>query len=330
MRTVRPSAGSSPTFAVMPRYAPLLLLLLLLPFTAARAQDADRLIATGDSLLLADRPQKALDRYDAAIRVRPDAGSYSARAKAWFALDRMDRFLLDAEKALQLDSTHVEANFQRALYAFRGEDWSHAERLCTRGLTYAPKGDLRDRLLVLRGQARAELKKNGSAIQDLSEGLLGRPDDADALRTLAHLCDAEGDHARALALLEQLCAKEPKNIGHWTNRGYELAALGRYEESLAMCDKALELDKDEPVALSNRAYTLLKLGREQEAMADVERSLKSYPANPFALRTRALLYLRKGERAKACADLSLARILGEVPEVDALLLEHCGGTTTPR
>ena len=97
-----------------------------------------------------------------------------------------------------------------------------------------------------------------------------------------------------------------------------------------MFDHALILDKDEPVARSNRAYCLLKLGREQEAMTDVERSLKAYPANPWALRTRALLYLNKGEREKACSDLSLAKILGDVPEVDKLVQEHCGGTTSPR
>jgi DNA primase len=44
----------------------------------------------------------------------------------------------------------------------------------------------------------------------------------------------------------------------------------------------------------------------------------------------ALLYLAKGEREKACNDLSLAKILGTVPEVDQLIQEHCGGTTAPR
>lgn len=294
------------------------------------AQDAAQFIRLGDSLLLVDKPQKALDQYDAAIKARPDADAYSARARAWLYMDRMDRYLMDAEKALQLDSTHVEANYQRALYAFRAEDRNQAERLCTRGLDHGAKGAMRDQLLRLRGRARAELRKNPAAIADLEEGLKHERTDLEALHALARLYDATGAHEKALGLLETLCTIEPENIGNWTNRGYELAALGRYGESLEMCDKALTIDKDEPVALSNRAYTLLKLGREQESMADIERSLKSYPANPYALRTRALLLLRKGEREKACADLGLARILGEVPEVDALILEHCGGAPTPR
>jgi hypothetical protein len=43
-----------------------------------------------------------------------------------------------------------------------------------------------------------------------------------------------------------------------------------------------------------------------------------------------LLHLRKGERSKACEDLGLARIMGDVPEVEALLLEHCGGAAPQR
>lgn len=307
-----------------------LLPLVLAPVANAQAGgDADRLIAMGDSLLSAARPQKALDQYEGAIRLRPDAASYSARARAWFQLDRMDRFLLDADKALSLDSLHAEANYQRALYARRGEDDRTAERLLTRGLPQAT-GSLRGRMLVLRGEALGELKQYGPAIEDLREGLAGRSDDLEGMRTLARLYDATGRYEEVLAVLETLCTLEPDEIGHWTNRGYELIALERYADALAMIDRALALDKDEPVALSNRAYCLLKLDRDEEAMDEVDRSLRYYPANAFALRTRALLYLRKGQRDKACADLSLAHILGEVPDVDKLLQEHCGGLPTPR
>jgi len=293
------------------------------------AQDADRCIALGDSLLSVDRPQKAAEQYEAAIKLRPDATSYSARARAWFYMDRMDRFVMDADKALQLDSLYPEANYQRALYAYRAEDHRTADRLLTRALPKAT-GKLRGQMLILRGEVRAELKQNAAAIEDLKAGIGDGNDDHDALRTLARLYDANGQYEEALAVLVTLCTVDPVNIGHWTNRGFELMSLNRYEEALSMFDRALMLDKDEPVALSNRASCLLKLGREQEAMADVERSLRSYPANPWALRTRALLLLNKGEREKACADLSLAKILGDVPDVDALLLEHCGGTTAPR
>ncbi|MBK6542569.1 MAG: tetratricopeptide repeat protein [Flavobacteriales bacterium] len=299
----------------------------LLPLAA---QDVDRLIAEGDSLVAVERYQKALDRLDQAVSLQPSAHTYTARARAWYAMDRVDRFLLDVEQALKTDSTHPEANYQRALYALRGEDYRGAERYSDRGLRNGAQGIINAQLLLVRGEANAELHREEQAITDLRAGLEKLPDDLDANRALARTLDAHGDHEGSLKVVEHLCTLEPKNVGHWTNRGYELIRLERWESSLEMFDRALELDRDEPVALSNRAYALMKLGRNDEAIRDVERSLRFYPANSFALRTRALLRLRKGELEKGCADLSLARILGGVEDVDALIQEHCGNVPNKR
>ncbi|MFT3885882.1 MAG: tetratricopeptide repeat protein [Flavobacteriales bacterium] len=307
------------------RILPALLSLLLLG--PVQAQEDRQWIAAGDSLLAIDRPQKAIAFFDKAVAKYPTANSYSARARGWYLMDRMDRYLQDVDKALKLDSLHIEANYQRAVYALRGEDNTAADRFASRALDHGARAPLRSKLLVVRGEARAALKRNAPAIADLQEGLGDRTDDLPALKTLARLQDAVGDHAASLAVLEKLCSVEPREIGNWTNRGYELAELGRYEEALKVYEQALALDKDEPTVLSNRAYALLQLGREAEALSDVERSLKAYPANPYALRTRAIIRLRKGERDKACADLSLAKILGEVPRVDELIKEHCDGGT---
>lgn len=304
----------------------------LLPLVGgmAQAQSAAQLIAEGDSLLKIDRPQKAADKFTQAIEKDPSAASYSARARAWYYMERMDRFLLDVEKALKLDSLDLEANYQRALYASRGEDHAMTDRLCSRALDHGAKEPLRYQLLVLRGGSRAESKNYSGAVADLTEALGTRTEDIPALKTLARAYDALGDHAASLHVLETLCTIEPEDIGNWTNRGFELASIDRYEEAITVYGEALALDKDEPTALSDRAYALLKLGRESEALVDIEHSLKGYPANAFALRTRGILRLHKGEKEKACADLQLARIIGGVPEVDKLIEENCAGSDPKR
>ncbi|MCB0791591.1 MAG: tetratricopeptide repeat protein [Flavobacteriales bacterium] len=307
-----------------------LLLCSVLPALSGQGQDPASLLSTGDSLIRTGHYQKALDAFDEAVKVAPSAATYSARARAYFAMDRIDRFVSDVQRAIALDSMYAEANYQRALYAYQGEDFPSAERYATRGLENAEDAALRTQLLLLRGQTRAELHSGISAAEDLREGLKARPDDIEANATLARVLDEMHDHEGALPVLAHLCELEPENVGHWTNRGFELAALDRHEDALAMYAKALDIDKDEPVALSDRAYSLLKLGREDEAMKDVEKSLRYYPANAFALRTRALLRLRKGDRDKACSDLSLARILGGVDDVDALIQEHCNNLPRER
>ena len=310
---------------------PLLLLasgVLAVPATG-HAQEVAKLIAEGDSLLAIDRPQKAVDKFTQAIEKDGSATSYSARARAWYQMDRMDRFLLDADKALKLDSSHAQANFQRALYALRSEDFHNAERYASTCIRHAPV-PMRSSAMVIRGQARAELKQNSGAIADLQEGLGDRTEDLPAMKALARAQDAAGDHAASLAVLEKLCAVEPFDIGNWTNRGFELSALTRYEEALTIYGEALALDNDEPTVLSNRAHALLQLGRFDEALTDVKRSLKSYPSNAHALRTRAILLSRNGEVDKACDDLRLARVLGGVADIDKLIEELCAGAQPKR
>jgi len=292
--------------------------------TVVLAQNAKQLIEQGDSLLGLEKPQRALDHFERAIVLDGSSGSYLARARAWYMLDRMDRFVLDVDKALRLDSSSAEAHYQRALYSIRAEDPAKAEYHAGQAIIYGTDKRMRSKAYILRGEARAEMKRNTQAIEDLEMGLGTELVDALAMRTLARLYDATGRHADALRILERLCEMEPADVGHWTNRGYELIMLQRYEEALSMVGRALEIDKDEPVALSNRAYIYLKTDRDKEAMADVERSLRSYPSNPHALRTRAMLRLRKGEREKACEDLTLAKALGDVPEVDQLVKDNCG------
>lgn len=294
----------------MARASILPLVVALLAGPTGQAQTVEQLLAEGDSLLGQERFAKAVDLYTRAVNERPSAATYTARARAWYAMDRTDRFLQDVEQALRADSTFPEANYQRSLYALRGEDHRGAERYSDRGLRHGAVGRLRAQLLLVHGEALAELRRPEQAIADLRDGLAQIPDDLDANRTLARMLDETGDHEGALVVLERLCTLEPSNPGHWTNRGFELSRLGRWTDALAMFENALDIDRDEPVALSNRAYALLHLDRNDEAWKDVERSLRYYPANAFALRTRALLRLRKGDLEKACADLSLARILG--------------------
>ena len=297
---------------------------------AAHAQGAQELIAKGDSLLGEGKPQRALDYFEKAIIADASAPSYLGRARAWYLLDRMDRFLTDVEKALRLDSSSAEAHYQRGLYALRAEDPYKAEYHAGKAINHSEDAKLRAHAHILRGDALAELNHNDRAIVEFESGLAKGVDDPLAMRTLARLYDGTGRHADALALLEKLCVLEPQDVGHWTNRGFELIMLERYAEALPMVEHALEIDKDEPVALSNRAYVFMKMDRDKEAWSDVERSLKSFPANAHALRTRALLRLRKGEREKACEDLGVAKALGDVPEVDQLLKEHCGGPPMAR
>ncbi len=312
-----------PTRSVSPSPRSLFAVLLLLGCFAASGQSVQLLLVRADSLLDEDKPQRALDVYDQAIKKESSTATYLGRARAWYAMDRMDRYLQDVEKALKLDSTSAEAHYQRAMYALRAEDSAMAAYHASRAIAHARENRLRARSYYLQGEAQAGLKQNDLAIVSFEQALALGLEEVPGMRLLARLYDNEDRNADALRILERLCDLDPNDIGHWTNRGYELIMLQRYDEAAPMCERALEYDPDEPVALSNRAYLYLKTGKDVEAWADVERSLRNFPSNPYALRTRAVLRLRRGEKDKACDDLTVAKALGDVPEVDQLLKDNC-------
>ncbi len=295
-----------------------------------RAQDADTWAAHGDSLFALGKDKQAEDAYSKALSIAPNhVAALEGRIQISFKTEKLDRFILDVDKLLRLDTANYQGHLLRGTYSLYGEDNNLAEHHATRAVDHAPDVQSRARALLIRGQARAGFKRQGPAIDDLEEAFAAGIEDTRAMATLARLYESAGRHADALVLLEKLCELEPDELGHWSNRGFELIQLGRYDDALPVLEKALSKDKDEPVALSNRAYVHLMAGREKEALQDVERSLRSFPANPYALRTRALLRLRKGERAKACEDLTLAKVLGDIPEVDQLVKEHCATTPLP-
>lgn len=307
-----------------------LILLSMLALTCgipplADAQSVQLLLIRGDSLLDADKPQRALAIFDEAVKREATPATLIARSRAYYKLDRMERFVQDIDRALRLDSTNGEAHFQRGIYSLQANDSDRAEFHGARAIQYARSDRSKAKALNVRGEARAERKHYTEAAADLAQAWALGLEDITALRTLAGLYDGEGQHAEALRVLERLCELDPGDMGNWANRANELNMLGRYEEAITMADRALSSDKDEPYSLGHKAYAYTKLGRDEEAWAALERSLRNYPSNPFALRTRAILRLRKGERAKACDDLSLAKAMAEIPEVDQMILEHCAG-----
>lgn len=309
------------------RHHTILLLLtgLLLGLGPVHAQEASALISQGDSLLARNNPAKAMEKFNQAVAMGRTADALAGRARGWYFQGKFDKFMEDVSDALRMDSTHVRANYQRALYALRAEDNQGAIRFATRVVEGKAAPDMVKRALAVRGQAEAAVGQTDKAVADLRAGLEGNTDDLDALKTWARLEDEAGYPEASLAILEKLCGLDPKDIGNWSNRGFELNRLERYEEANQVLDKALQLDKDEPVVLSNKAFALMNLGREKEAMNTVNRSLGADRVNPYALRTRAMLYLRKGDRDKACTDLTLAKALGGAPQVDGMIKQYCSG-----
>jgi FkbM family methyltransferase len=73
------------------------------------------------------------------------------------------------------------------------------------------------------------------------------------------------------------------------NRGSRLHELKRFEQAVALFDRALALAPRSAITFVNRGNSLAALHRVEEAVADYERALEVEPANVDALRNRRLL-----------------------------------------
>ena len=99
-----------------------------------------------------------------------------------------------------------------------------------------------------------------------------------------------GDYAAALVYLREAAAVRPDIAGVWVNLGVLYARHGRYEHAEAAYLRALEVDDDEPSALTNLALVYQALG-EAELAAEYRERVQGYrernPYYHFASATRA-------------------------------------------
>ena len=95
-----------------------------------------------------------------------------------------------------------------------------------------------------------------------------------------------GRNEEALANCEKALARDAKDIGALNTRGLALKNLGRYQEALTTYQAVLAVHPQHPAALHNLATVLSRLGRDEEALASVDKILLIAPDDPGALMTR--------------------------------------------
>ena len=113
---------------------------LLLRARELAPRHVDLLYALGECLSRLGRPREAVEAFDAAIAVTPDARLHFGRALALEDLSELVGARAGFEQALALDPAHAEALARLALLAVQRGDAQHARDLAARSLAITPKG----------------------------------------------------------------------------------------------------------------------------------------------------------------------------------------------
>jgi tetratricopeptide (TPR) repeat protein len=103
----------------------------------------------------------------------------------------------------------------------------------------------------------------------------------------------QGRLADALALLEDLAARQPGRADYRTDLGIALALAGRWRESQAQFERALGLAPDDARSLLNLGVLLERAGREREALRIYDQALEcaADPSRRAPDRTRYWLHI---------------------------------------
>jgi tetratricopeptide (TPR) repeat protein len=135
----------------------------------------------------------------------------------------------------------------------------------------------------LSGTARAEPDSEGLAILKVAMEKEKEPGALD----------------KALADLDALVAKQPKQADAHYARGWVLSRLGRAEPAVAAYDKAFELDKKLADAAYNAGVVLARAGKPKDAAVRFDRALAAAPKHVDAAYNAGQTYYDLKQFAKA-------------------------------
>ena len=155
------------------------------------------------------------------------------------------------------------------------------------------------------------------ALELLGRALNRYPNHADLLfsRVFAH--DSLDDVAGAEADLRQIIRMQPKNARALNHLGYMLADRSeRHAEALALIERAIAVEPDDPAIIDSLGWAQYKLGRLDEALENLRRAYAAFPDHEVAAHLGEVLWIL-GQHAEA--ERVWAEALAETPQSEYVL-----------
>jgi Tfp pilus assembly protein PilF len=148
---------------------------------------------------------------------------------------------------------------------------------------------------------------------------MGEHNRAQDLCELGTRCLLEGHVFKAVELFEESIAVEPTAEGY-TYRGWAVSFLGRIDEAIEDCKKAIRLDPDFGNPYNDIGVYLMQKGRLDDAIPWLEtaKQAKRYEPRHFPYLNLGRIYVAKGNPMRALDEFVKAL---EYQPQDAAILE---------
>jgi tetratricopeptide (TPR) repeat protein len=198
--------------------------------------------------------------FDKAIEIIPKfMKAYHTKGRVLGRLKRYDDVIKNCDKALELSEKQPKILSQKsfALYALK--------------------------------KYKESLKIAQLAVQYGNDVSITYEARANAYASLGHYELAVSDYDKTLELVDDI--NNSNNAETYLNRFCPLYNLGRYQEALETCDKALEITTSPnklPQIYSKKSAVLNKLGRYEEALENANKALGIYSNDPLGISEKKL------------------------------------------
>ena len=112
-----------------------------------------------------------------------------------------------------------------------------------------------------------------------------------------------GRREEAIASCDRALKADPRHADAWAAKGALLAALGKFGDAISSYDKALPIDAKNVVAWCGKGSSLGASGRHSEALYCCEQALAIEPQNAAALFGKAISEEMEGRLSNAANTL---------------------------
>jgi len=210
------------------------------------------------------------------IRAKPDdADAFELRGDAWVGLKNYEKALDDYDAAIRLTPKVAR------LYARRAEAFGHLRnfRMAVRDYTQAVKLDRSVARLLDRAMAFKKVRRTDLALDDLTDAIGLAPDQAALYRERGEIYARNNAYDRAIADYNAAIRLDPVAVS-FLDRGmaYYLKGGGaNLDRALADYDRAIALDDRKALAYNNRGLALRDKGEWTRAYADFSTALEFDP-----------------------------------------------------
>ncbi|MDX1490226.1 MAG: tetratricopeptide repeat protein [Pseudohongiellaceae bacterium] len=172
-------------------------------------------------------------------------------------------------------------------------------------------------LTTIEADTLAETGHTELAISVLSNAIEKYPSDLDLLFARAILFEREGNMQAQEADLNKIIELDPRNARALNHLGYTLLiSTQRFEEALALIERAIAVEPEDPAIIDSLGWAQFKLGRYEQALANLERAYENFPDPEVAAHLGETLWvLGRREEAEALWRSSLS----ENPDSPVLL-----------